>query len=343
MNVDKKFDLCEKLFKDFKSKIPIDTIYENYTYTFNKVKDLRNELKDISKDFENNFSIILMGSFGRFESSSLSDLDYCIVYENDINSPEERSNIREFVNSEFNEILNIKNSCFLEKSFNEILLNIGGFNDRSKDFTTRILILLESIPLNNDNLYDKLVNELCRIYLEEYLREQKYPLFLTNEIIRFWRTMCIDYRWKKVETQKSWGDRNIKLRFSRKLLCYSSILLLILLNKKRIDYKEFNNYVHCPPSIKLMTIYNSISSNGLTKIDENVLKIIEKILIGYNEFLESISNKKIRSSLEKLEFKKRDLNKNYVELKEKAKDFHNNLVNLIEILDTETLKKYLIF
>lgn len=343
MNINKKFELCEKFFKDFNSKIPINAIYNNYLYTINKIQLLLNEFKRFSKDFSNSFSIILMGSFGRFESSSLSDLDYCIVYENNINSTEKRPNIKELVESKVNKLFDIETRCFSEKSYDQILSNIGGFNDKSIDFTTRILILLESIPLNNNDLYANLVNNLCEIYLEENLRENKYPLFLTNEIIRFWRTLCIDYRWKKVETEKTWGDRNIKLRFSRKLLCFSSILLLMLLNRKDIDVQEFINFVHCPPSIKLMNIYNLVLNNGLTKNDEKVLKIIEEILIGYNEFLESISNAKIRDSLKKLEFESRNLNNNYIKLKEKAKYFHNNLINLIEILDIDIIKKYLIF
>ncbi len=241
------------------------------------------------------------------------------------------------------EFFNIEPKCFSEKPYKEVLSNIGGFDDTSKAFTTRILILLESIPILKEDLYEKLINNLCGTYLEEFIREGKYPLFLTNEIIRFWRTMCIDYRWKKVETEKTWGDRNIKLRFSRKLLCFSSLLLLVLLNKKKIGYQEFSNYVHCPPSIKLMHVHNIVSNNGLTKNDENVLKIIENILIGYNEFLESISSEEIRNSLKKLEFESRDSNQDYIDLKEKAKNFHRNLINLIEIIDIDILKKYLIF
>lgn len=342
MNINEKFEMCKTLFNDFNKHTLLSALFNNYLYTYDKIKSLRYEFKTFSSSIIENFTIILMGSFGRLESSKLSDLDYCIVYERNI-EPSKKEEIRNFVESKIKEILDKKTSCFSDKAYEDIISNIGGFNDKSKDFTSRILILLESIPLNNENLYWKVVGNLCKIYLEEYLREQKYPLFLTNEIIRFWRTMCIDYRWKKMETEKTWGDRNIKLRFSRKLLCFSSILLLILLNKNFIDFRDFSNYVHCPPSIKLMTIYNLISSNGLTNDDEKILKIIEKILLGYNEFLENISNKDIRNSLKEMDFENRDSNHYYNDLKAKAKDFHTNLINLIENLDIEILKKFLIF
>jgi len=341
-----KIDNCEKILNEFPSKINIENIKKNYKNSKDRIIEIKAELDNSLKDLINNFSIILIGSFGRLESSELSDLDYCIVYEENINESNKKL-IKKKVHKNLNNIFKNKISCFSDKYKSEILSDIGGFEDKSMDFTTRILIFLESIPLNENGLYNHLIEDLSNIYLEEYIREEKYPLFLTNEIIRFWRTLCIDYRWKKMEIQKPWGIRNIKLRFSRKFLCISSILILIMLFKELITHEDFNKFIHYPSSIKMIIIYNILEKNSdefLTKHNKQVLlKYIEKILLGYNDFLSCISNEVIRKSLIGLKFEERNENKHYNELKEKAKDFHNNIINVFDILSKELIKKYLIF
>lgn len=340
-----KIKLCEDLIKNFEESIFKNTyknIYNNYIYTKNQIERFSEELNKEFSDSRDLFSIILVGSFGRLESSQLSDLDYCILYDDNIYKIN-----NEFLKEKINKKLKImsqnKISCFSDKYFNEIISNIGGKDDKSMDFTTRILILLESIPLLDNSIYNKVITSLSDIYLEEFIAEKKYPLFLTNEIIRFWRTLCIDYRWKKVEGEKPWGIRNIKLRFSRKLLCFSSILLLIMLYKKLISYEDFKIYINCPSSIKLLKIFDLISNHKSDVIKSDLKRKFEEILTGYDEFLGEISTKNTRDSLEEVEFEKRNKHENYVKLKEKAKIFHENIIRVLIDLDIDILNKYLLF
>lgn len=340
-----KIDECERLLEKFSEKIKIDNLKKNYKYSKKRIYEFREIISSSMNKYLSNFSIILVGSFGRLESSKLSDLDYSIVYKDSLykfNSDYIEGRVGDILSKTFQN----KISCFSDKYFINILSNIGGFDDKSMDFTTRILIFLESIPLNeNNDLYNNLIKNLTNIYLEEFIRENKYPLFLTNEIIRFWRTLCIDYRWKKMEIEKPWGIRNIKLRFSRKFLCVSSILLLIMLFKKMMDLEDFNKFIHYPSSIKIIIIYNLIkASDSFSKTyKQNILKSIEKILIGYDDFLSSISNEEIRESLIKIEFEDRNKNEYYKNLKRKAKEFHENIVEFLENLDEGLVRKFLIF
>ena len=335
---------CRDLLESLQAKIDIDEIKKNFDFTRNQIDKLKNEINEANeawKFIKNKFTIILIGSYGRLESSHISDLDFCIIYNDGVSSKEKKM-IKETINSVFEKIFSKKISLFLETSFSDIITNIGGKDDSSIDLTTRILILMESIPLIGDKLYNKLISKLCKIYLEEYIREGKYPLFLTNEIIRFWRTLCIDYRWKKMEMEKPWATRNIKLRFSRKLLCYATLILSVFLSKGIISQDEFQELITYPSSIKILYIYGLIDKDKNFSERSDLLECIEKIIMQYDDFLKNIYNTNVRKSLEIVDFKKRDTNDNYINIKEKAKEFHNDLVVLIEKIDINIVKKYLI-
>ena len=113
--------------------------------------------------------------------------------------------------------------------------NLGGRRDDYENlFTARLLLLLESLPIYNKALYEKVLLDITGSYFRDYQdHEQNFrPTFLANDILRFWKTLCLNYEhsrnnldYDETETQKS-HLRNLKLKFSRMLTCFSLVIAL---------------------------------------------------------------------------------------------------------------------
>lgn len=100
----------------------------------------------------------------------------------------------------------------------ELLATIGGDGDTNVFITRRMLFLLEGEWTFNQRLFDKTRTRLISRYVTEDLSETKLCLFLLNDVIRYWRTICVDFEHKTADADKPRAIRLIKLRFSRMLL-----------------------------------------------------------------------------------------------------------------------------
>lgn len=186
-----------------------------------------------------NSAIFITGSFGRNEARKTSDLDLFFI--GDSNNLKEESFLRResfaMQNKlEFPEFDKGGKILKLHAS-KEIMENIGGPKDDAENFfTTRMLLLLESQFLFNEMKYDECKKSL----IEEYFRDEKgkqdfKPTFLINDIVRYWRTICLNYEYKRGEYLNNPNVRdkiglklkNKKLKFNRIWLCYSGIIPLL--------------------------------------------------------------------------------------------------------------------
>ena len=162
--------------------------------------------------------------------------------------------------------------------------------------------------------------------IEHYLRDRKHinnsfkPLFLLNDILRFWRTLCLNYEVIRHDKDKPWRKKNINLKYSRMLTVYSTILAIII--KKDIDHNNILSICSKTPIERISWSLDTIS-------DESLLNDFKNLLGYYQVFLEAKENEDIEQDNDV----KNQLNLN-------ADKFSDIILNHKNI--DNTLKKYLV-
>ena len=61
-------------------------------------------------------------------------------------------------------------------------------------------------------------------YLEGERRDRRPPRFLLNDVVRYWRTICVDFEGKARQGSRKWALRHAKLRTSRTMLFAGGLL-----------------------------------------------------------------------------------------------------------------------
>jgi len=264
-------------------------------------------------------SLVVFGSLARGEWTSGSDLDWTYLIDGQANSD------HLIIAQEIQRVLDQQKDKFRPPGqtgtfgnmafSHDIVHQIGGQYDTNRNTTQRILLLLESAAIGkDDHAYERVILGVINRYLEEDTHlltrnSERYrvPRFLLNDIVRFWRTMAVDFASKQRDRAgRGWGLRNAKLRMSRKLIFASGLLVCFGCNleselQAKISTEKndirLNLVRHIRDHVKLTPL--EISARSMERYDV-AEAIATEFFSAYAEFLKMLDDSSSRHALENL-------------------------------------------
>jgi hypothetical protein len=168
------------------------------------------------------------------------------------------------------------------------------------------------------------------LYSDAVSTRGRYLTSLSNDLHRYYRTLCVDFHHKVERGGKPWGIRNIKLRHSRKLwhlgnICLESSAFLEAKERpKDYDYHVgyLSQHLRDPPLMKLLAALRLIRKTAL----------VGPVLGPYDRFLRDLDNSDIRAELEAVKFEKRDESPAFCSLKKNADDLNHATIAVVRAL-----------
>jgi predicted nucleotidyltransferase len=263
--------------------------------TTERLDELKGHLPETEAYCSGKACIYATGSYGRGESSQFSDLDLFIVGKEsegkralgkldeicmkaDLIEATREMNIQEFSG---------EGQYLVHYSQRELIDALGKpEDDATNTFTARLLLLLESRPVVEEEVYSEILGEVVGAYWQDFEDHKRdfVPAFLANDILRLWRTFCVNYeartsREPAIKKAKR-KLKNYKLKHSRLLTCYSALLYLLFVHNRNgtVTPMDANAMVRLSPTERLEQLAAETESADARK------KLMD-LLAGYEQFL----------------------------------------------------------
>lgn len=190
---------------------------------------------------------------------------------------------------------------------------IGGMNDDNANITRRMLLLLEGECLYGDTAFAATRDEILLRYVKPTIRNEQIALFFLNDIIRYWRTICVDYEHKINDQKKAPEIRLVKLRFSRMLLYFGGVVAVA-------------ETLNMPATAKRAKLLELLSMPPHQRIEHVLGAGAQQTLELYSEFLSTIDDTATRAALSE-DRGDRGPSETYENLKGKAHAFKDGLMD----------------
>jgi hypothetical protein len=270
--------------------------------------------------------LVTAGSMARREASAQSDLDLIITTDLSRHSVDEalvcewRSSLCKKL--QFEEP-NARGVFIKPVDIKNLTTNSGDSEEQYDQVAKRILFILESTWLYQEDEYEILLRRIVDIYAEDVRQDPKKNfVYLLNDVVRFFRALCVNYQHTKSATEfGKWPIRNTKLRHSRVIMYFSMISAIGLLSRydgaDKIDMLV--SLIKLPPLRRLAVAYELSGDRAFFKVAQ-----------FYNQFLAVLSNGDNRKELRDLEYASRYDSRTFAQLKANSDGLSSELLRFFE-------------
>ena len=326
-------------------------------------QDTRNKIKAQSNSgsinlFPSDVDLVVFGSMARNEFTNGSDVDWTLLVDGQANAHHlGTAHYIEEIIQKAEQGKPGNTGMFGQITFSHDLIHyIGGEDDTNHNLSRRILLLLESdkLSLRSDHeskgtAYERVLRGIIQQYVHNdsgfsgESGKDNVPRFLLNDIVRFWRTMCVDFAYKQREQKgKKWALRNIKLRMSRKLIFVKGLLMCFSCYKNELqDTNALKDALYEAVMTKPINfIYTILMQNGIDK--EHIISLFD----SYDKFLGMLNDIAFREHMEKLPMDKAYGDLKFEEARQNSHQFQEALNNIFIKQETpirEFVLKYGVF
>lgn len=271
------------------------------------------------------------GSLGRSEALGASDVDFITLCPEGL-AEASAQNLDRYIRNKIREKLRCdvsKGENFTGPTYLRDISSarcIGGEGDNVNLLTKRILLLTESQPIINFEIRNAFQREILNAFLSSSSTKRRYLASITDEIVRYYRTLCIDYKSRVDWEMKSWAPRYLRLRCSRKYWFFSLIMAITALLVKfearpEIAEPEIEKLLNQSPT---MRIFSSVEYAGIPSQLATVAM--------YDKFLGKMKDVEIRKIIDSVEYSSRHNDECFQELKRNADRLHRAMLETIESL-----------
>lgn len=298
-------------------------IEKSRRFTIKKIKELEEELS--SSDIPN-CSIVVNGSYARKEASLQSDFDYFILHPpntapTDLARAE--AGVQKAVQKQIGKLPASDGAFGATLECGLLSKNIGGMLDDNASITRRILFLIEGVPINNKDLFAQQRDDLIDRYISDEITDHQIGMFFLNDLIRYYRTICVDFEYKTFENNKPWGIRNIKLIFSRKLIYFSGVLIAAEMYQRSAKQKK-------------EIARELISLSPIERVVKACRSSADRAIESYSGFLTAMEDATTRQMLEKVTVERASHNERFKELKNEGHHFSFYLMSALKNTYTDS-------
>lgn len=269
--------------------------------TDRRIRDLQNALTRANNLCTYKACVFATGSFGRGEANAHSDLDLFIAGSAKMTKLSlarlEQIQVKAALIDATQQLkippFSGDGEYLTYYTIDELVKTLGEpEDDVNNTFTARLLLLLESWPLVEESVYRSVIREVINAYWRDYQDHKRdfAPGFLANDILRLWRTFCVNYEARtSTEPEEKKAKRklkNYKLKHSRLLTCYSALMyLLAVYSKERtVSPSDAIEMTSLTPTARLEWL---LGQRSLADAHTKIRKLIQL----YEEFLSNTDAK----------------------------------------------------